>query len=186
MRVEIKSLHQRLHATSIYVTHDQIEAMTMADRIVVLQDGRVEQIGTPLELYDRPSNLFVAGFIGSPAMNLVRGRMRRDDAAVWVEAEAGAALPVACPARGEDGQEVVYGFRPEQLSLGTVGDGVPARILVIEPTGADTHVYCDLGGTQICAVFGERLLFQTGETIWVKPKGERVHVFDSATGKALT
>ena len=77
MRVEIKSLHQRLHATSIYVTHDQIEAMTMADRIVVLQDGRVEQIGTPLELYDRPSNLFVAGFIGSPAMNLVRGRMRR-------------------------------------------------------------------------------------------------------------
>ena len=186
MRVEIKSLHQRLQATSIYVTHDQIEAMTMADRIVVLQDGRVEQIGTPLELYDRPSNLFVAGFIGSPAMNLVRGRMRRRDGDVWVEAEGGATLPVACPARGEDGQEVVYGFRPEQLSPGAAGDGVPARILVIEPTGADTHVYCDLGGTQICAVFGERLLFRTGETIWVKPKGERVHVFDSATGKVLT
>jgi multiple sugar transport system ATP-binding protein len=186
MRVEIKSLHQRLHATSIYVTHDQIEAMTMADRIVVLQDGRVEQVGTPLELYDRPSNLFVAGFIGSPAMNLVRGQMRRRDSAVWVEAEGGARLPVACPANGHEGQEVVYGYRPEELSLGAAGDGVPAKILVIEPTGADTHVYCELCGTQVCAVFGERLLFRTGETIWVKPKAEAVHVFDSATGKVLT
>ena len=93
MRVEIKSLHQRLHATSVYVTHDQIEAMTMADRIVVLQDGRVEQIGSPLELYDHPANLFVAGFIGSPAMNFVRGRLRRRDDAVWVETSDGTRLP---------------------------------------------------------------------------------------------
>ena len=90
------------------------------------------------------------------------------------------------PRNGQEGQEVVYGFRPEKLSLGAAGDGVPARILVIEPTGADTHVYCELCGTQVCAVFGERLEFRTGETIWVRPKAEAVHVFDSTTGKVLT
>ena len=185
MRVEIKSLHQRLHATSVYVTHDQIEAMTMADRIVVLQDGRVEQIGSPLELYDHPANLFVAGFIGSPAMNFVRGRLRRRDDAVWVETSDGTRLPTCSNHNGQDGREVVYSFRPEQLTLGAAGQGVAARILVIEPTGADTHVYCELCGTQICAVFGKRLAFKPGETIWVQPKGEVVHVFDSATGKVL-
>ncbi|MEP7181196.1 MAG: sn-glycerol-3-phosphate ABC transporter ATP-binding protein UgpC [Betaproteobacteria bacterium] len=185
MRVEIKSLHQRLHATSVYVTHDQIEAMTMADRIVVLQDGRVEQIGTPLELYDHPANLFVAGFIGSPAMNFVRGRLRRGNDAVWVEAGDGTRLPVGGDRTGQEGQEVVYSFRPAQLTLGAAGAGIPARILVIEPTGADTHVYCELCGTQICAVFGERLAFKPGETIWVQPKGEVVHVFDFATGKVI-
>jgi multiple sugar transport system ATP-binding protein len=185
MRVEIKALHQRLHATSIYVTHDQIEAMTMADRIVVLQDGRVEQIGSPLELYDRPANLFVAGFIGSPAMNFVRGRLRRRDGSVWVDAIDGVQLPVGSNQSGQDGQEVTYSFRPEQLTLGAEGAGVPARILVIEPTGADTHVYCELCGTQMCAVFGERLALKPGETLWVQPKSEAVHVFDSATGKVI-
>ena len=185
MRVEIKSLHQRLHATSVYVTHDQIEAMTMADRIVVLQDGRVEQIGSPLELYDHPANLFVAGFIGSPAMNFVRGRLRRGDDTAWVEANDGTRLPNGSKHGGQDGQEVVYSFRPEQLTLGAASQGIPARILVIEPTGADTHVYCELCNTQICAVFGERLAFKPGETIWVQPKGEVAHVFDSVTGKVL-
>ncbi len=185
MRVEIKSLHQRLHATSIYVTHDQIEAMTMADRIVVLQDGRVEQIGTPLELYDHPANLFVAGFIGSPAMNFIRGRLRRGDDSVWIEANDGTRLPNGRGHKGQDGQEIVYSFRPEQLTLGAMGQGVPAKILLIEPTGADTHVYCELCDTQICAVFGERRAFKAGETIWIQPKGEVVHVFDSATGRIL-
>jgi multiple sugar transport system ATP-binding protein len=185
MRVEIKALHQRLHATSVYVTHDQIEAMTMADRIVVLQDGRVEQIGSPLELYDRPANLFVAGFIGSPAMNFVRGRLRRNAESVWVEASDGSRLPIGRNREGQEGQEVVYSFRPEQLTLGAAGTGVPARILVIEPTGADTHVYCELCGTQMCAVFGERLALKPGETLWVQPKSEAVHVFDSATGKVI-
>ncbi|HYR00312.1 MAG TPA: sn-glycerol-3-phosphate ABC transporter ATP-binding protein UgpC [Casimicrobiaceae bacterium] len=185
MRVEIKALHQRLHATSIYVTHDQIEAMTMADRIVVLQDGRVEQIGTPLELYDRPANLFVAGFIGSPAMNFVRGRLHRDDGDAWVEALGGVRLPALRERAGSDGQEVVYSFRPEQVTLGAEGTGVPAKILLIEPTGAATHVYCELCGTQICAVFGERLSLKPGETLWLQPKGEVVQVFDSATGKVL-
>jgi multiple sugar transport system ATP-binding protein len=128
MRVEIRALHQRLHATSVYVTHDQIEAMTMADRIVVLQGGRVEQVGTPLELYDRPANLFVAGFIGSPAMNFVPGLLRRTEGEAWVEANDGARLPVAGPRAGEAGQEVVYSFRPEQLTRGAAGNGVPAKV----------------------------------------------------------
>ena len=185
MRVEIKALHQRLHATSIYVTHDQIEAMTMADRIVVLQDGRVEQIGSPLELYDHPANLFVAGFIGSPAMNFVRGHLRRHDGTVWVDATEGVRLPIDSNLAGQDGQEVVYSFRPEQLSVGVAGVGIPARILVIEPTGADTHVYCEHNGVQMCAVFGERLALKPGETLWVQPKSDAVHVFDSATGKVI-
>ena len=185
MRVEIKSLHQRLHATSIYVTHDQIEAMTMADRIVVLHEGRVEQIGSPLELYDHPANLFVAGFIGSPAMNFVHGHLRRCDEAVWVEANDGTKLPIGTNHNGQDGQEVVYSFRPEHLKLGTADSAVSAKIQVIEPTGADTHVYCEFCGTQICAVFSERLAFKPGEAIWLLPEKEFVHLFDSATGKTL-
>jgi len=185
MRVEIKSLHQRIRATSIYVTHDQIEAMTMADRIVVLQEGRVEQVGTPLELYDHPANLFVAGFIGSPAMNFIRGRLRRRDGSFGIEASDGTGLPNGRDHAGQDGQDVLYSFRPEHLALGPAGKGIAANILVVEPTGAGTHLYCDACGSQICAVFGERLAFKPGETIWLQPKVELVHVFDSATGKVL-
>ena len=185
MRVEIKSLHQRIHATSIYVTHDQIEAMTMADRIVVLQEGRVEQVGTPLELYDHPANLFVAGFIGSPAMNFIRGRLHRHDGAFGIEANDGTVLPNGGDHGGQDGQDVVYSFRPEHLTLGPAGNGIAANILVVEPTGAGTHLYCNACGSQVCAVFGERLAFKPGETIWLKPKIELVHLFDSATGKVL-
>jgi multiple sugar transport system ATP-binding protein len=185
MRVEIKALHQRLHATSVYVTHDQIEAMTMADRIVVLQDGRVEQIGTPLELYDHPANLFVAGFIGSPAMNFIQARLRRGDATMSVIANDGCTLPNGRDHGGLDGQQVMYSFRPEQVTLGAAGEGIPAKVLVIEPTGAGTHVYCEACGSQICAVIAERCSFKPGETLWVKPKIELVHVFDSATGKVL-
>src|SRR5436305_2366761 len=112
MRVEIKALHQRLRTTSVYVTHDQVEAMTMADRIVVMHDGRVEQIGTPLELYDSPANLFVAGFIGSPAMNFVKGTLRRTSDEVWVEAPGSARWPLAAIDGLVEGQHVSYGARP--------------------------------------------------------------------------
>src|ERR1700686_3333628 len=117
MRAEIKALHQRLKTTTVYVTHDQVEAMTMADRIVVMHDGRVEQIGEPLELYDRPDNLFVAQFIGSPAMNVVSGTVRRANGGAWVEAAGGVRWPLGHTA-GADGQAVAYGVRPEHLSLG--------------------------------------------------------------------
>src|SRR5450755_3441217 len=118
MRAEIKALHQRLKTTTVYVTHDQVEAMTMADRIVVMQDGRVEQIGTPLELYDHPVNLFVAQFIGSPSMNVIQGTVRRHDGQAWVETEGGERWPLAAGAPGSDGRSVAYGIRPGDLGLG--------------------------------------------------------------------
>jgi len=120
MRTEIKELHQRLKTTTVYVTHDQIEAMTMADRIVVMHDGLVEQIGAPLELYDRPQNLFVAGFIGSPAMNLLNGTIRANGRLEF-ESEKGIRLPLATAPRNSDGQLVIYGIRPEHFLLADDG-----------------------------------------------------------------
>ena len=115
MRTEIKELHQRLKTTTVYVTHDQIEAMTMADKIVVMHDGMVEQIGAPLELYDRPDNLFVAGFIGSPAMNFLKGKLRANGAAGF-DGPGGVQLPLAGAPAGSDGRPVVYGIRPEHFT----------------------------------------------------------------------
>jgi multiple sugar transport system ATP-binding protein len=186
MRTEIKALHQRLRTTSVYVTHDQVEAMTMADRIVVMHDGRVEQIGTPLDLYDHPENLFVAGFIGSPAMNFIEGTLRRDADRVWVEAADGTELPVPAQAAGRDGTRVVYGIRPEHLDIAVDGGaGVPAVVEVVEPTGADTFVYATLAGIQVCAVFEERHDFHSGETIRLQPRLPVLHLFEAESGTKL-
>src|SRR5215203_6541640 len=133
MRSEIKELHQRLKTTSIYVTHDQIEAMTMGDKIVVMKDGRIEQTGSPLELYDHPANLFVAGFIGSPAMNFLPGTLRRNDGAARVELGDGTRLAAPANAGGVDGQPVIMGMRPEHLTLAPTG--IPSKVVVVEPTG---------------------------------------------------
>src|SRR6266513_5172923 len=136
MRTEIKELHERLKTTSIYVTHDQIEAMTMADKIVVMHDGIVEQIGTPLDLYDRPENLFVAGFIGSPAMNFLKGTVKANGKTEFV-GRSQVRLPVAATA-GADGRPVIYGIRPEHFSL--ADDGAEAEVHVVEPTGSELQV----------------------------------------------
>src|SRR5262247_2994108 len=146
MRTDIKELHQRLTTTTIYVTHDQIEAMTMADRIVVMHDGLVEQIGAPLDLYDRPQNLFVAGFIGSPAMNFLRGTVRANGAAAF-EGVGGVRLPLATAPGGSDGRAVVYGVRPEHFVI--ADDGAAAQVQVIEPTGSELQVVAKLGGEDI-------------------------------------
>jgi multiple sugar transport system ATP-binding protein len=183
MRTEIKELHQRLKTTSVYVTHDQIEAMTMADQIVVMRDGVVEQRGRPLELYDRPANLFVAGFIGSPAMNFLPARLRRANGRVEVELEGGARVPAPRDAAGEDGQPVIFGTRPEHLAL--AAEGLPAEVVVVEPTGADTQVFAKIGATEVTAVFRERHEFRAGEAIRLAPDHERTHLFDAASGKSL-
>ncbi len=186
MRVEIKALHQRLRTTSVYVTHDQVEAMTMADRIVVMHDGRVEQIGTPLDLYDNPANLFVAGFIGSPAMNFIKGKLHRAGGAVWVDAKDGVRLPAEQGVAGSEGQDVVYGVRPEHMSVVGAGNGgVPATVTVVEPTGADTYVYAQIAGEQVCAVFDERYDFAPDQVIHLLPKLAVTHLFDAATGNKL-
>jgi multiple sugar transport system ATP-binding protein len=183
MRTEIKALHQRLRTTSIYVTHDQVEAMTMADRIVLMRDGIVEQVGSPLELYDRPDNLFAAGFIGSPAMNFLPGILRREGNNIHVRMDSGVQLPLPASAGGNDGQKVVYGVRPEHLTLGN--GGFVARVSVVEPTGADTFVFSEVGGTPICATFSERHTFRPGEEIALTPRLEAVHLFDSESGKVI-
>ncbi|MBV8097274.1 MAG: sn-glycerol-3-phosphate ABC transporter ATP-binding protein UgpC, partial [Acetobacteraceae bacterium] len=148
MRGEIKDLHQRLQTTTIYVTHDQIEAMTMADKIVVMNSGNVEQIGAPLELYDRPANLFVAGFIGSPAMNFLKGTI--EGGAFRGE---GITLPLPNGAGTVEGTPVIYGIRPEHFQLR--GDGLPARVHIVEPTGSETQVMAHLGDTPVVCAFRE-------------------------------
>jgi len=183
MRSEIKELHQRLKTTSIYVTHDQIEAMTMGDKIVVMKDGRIEQTGSPLELYDHPANMFVAGFIGSPAMNFLPGTLRRVNGAARVELGDGTQLDAPAGAAGADGQPVIMGMRPEHLALADTG--IPSKVVVVEPTGADTFVACRHAGEEFSVVFRERHDFTPGTTIHLQPDLQHAHLFDASTGQRL-
>jgi len=183
MRTEIKELHQRLKTTTVYVTHDQIEAMTMADKIVVMHDGVVEQIGAPLEVYDRPDNLFVAGFIGSPAMNFLGGKIRANGGGGF-EGPGGIRLPLGSVSAGVDGRPAIYGIRPEHFLL--ADDGAEAEIQVVEPTGSEIQVVARLGGADVIAVFRERHHFNPGERIKLKPNPLLVHLFDEQTGKRLS
>jgi multiple sugar transport system ATP-binding protein len=178
MRAEIKELHQRLKVTTVYVTHDQIEAMTMADKIVVMNGGNVEQAGPPLELYDRPANLFVAGFIGSPAMNLIPGGIGNGG----FEAKGGAVLPLPNSAKGSAG---IYGIRPEHILLSSEG-GLPATVTLVEPTGSETQVMARLGDTPIHCTFRERVTAGPGDTIRILPDMSLVHLFDSGTGRSIS
>ena len=182
MRSEIKQLHQRLRTTTIYVTHDQIEAMTMADKIVVMHDGIVEQIGSPLDLYDRPDNQFVASFIGSPAMNFLKGKIKANGS-VGFEGPNGVKLPLASAPANSDGRGAVYGVRPEHFTI--ADDGAEAEIIVVEPTGSETQVFAKLGGQQVVAVFRERHQFKPGDKVRLKPDPSLVHLFDETSGKRL-
>ncbi len=179
MRTEIKELHQRLKTTTVYVTHDQIEAMTMADKIVVMHDGIVEQIGAPLDLYDEPANLFVAGFIGSPAMNFIHGRIR-DGGFV---SDEGLTIKVAGDHAVSEGQPVVLGIRPELIDLDA--GGMPVEVGVLEPTGSETYVSVHSHGHELTCVFRERINAQPGESISITPNPDLVHVFDRETGKRI-
>ena len=182
MRTEIKELHQRLKTTTVYVTHDQIEAMTMADKIVVMHDGLVEQIGAPLELYDKPQNLFVAGFIGSPAMNFVNGTIRAHGVLEF-EGPDGARLPLATSPTGSDGRAAIYGVRPEHFSI--ADDGAEATIQVVEPTGSEIQIVAKLGGVDVIAAFRQRYSFKPGDKIRLKPDPRFVHLFDGTSGQRL-
>ena len=177
MRAEIKALHQRLKTTTVYVTHDQVEAMTMADRIAVMNEGRIEQLGAPLELYDRPANLFVAQFIGSPAMNVFDGTLKNGA----VEA-LGASWP-ASQNRGGDGQAVKYGIRPEHLQLGR--DGVPAEVVVVEPMGHETELLVRINDIDLIVVMHGRSAHAPGERIFLAPQAANAHLFDAASGRRI-
>jgi multiple sugar transport system ATP-binding protein len=176
MRFEIRRLHDEFRNTSIYVTHDQVEAMTMADRIVVMNAGRVEQIGTPLELYDNPANLFVAGFIGSPAMNILPGRT--DGASIALSGGIALSLEGQSVAPG---REVLVGIRPEHFAV--AAEGLPAEVVLVEPTGADTQIFCKLAGRDVTAMVRERHDFHPGEAIRLKPG--LTYLFDPSSGARL-
>ncbi|UTY57034.1 ABC transporter ATP-binding protein [Massilia sp. erpn] len=182
MRTEIKALHQRLKNTIIYVTHDQIEAMTMADRIVVMNAGRIEQVGAPLELYDRPANLFVAGFIGSPGMNFIEGEIQRETYGASLVCADGTRIHVQA-AGIEHGSRVTLGIRPEHIVAGQ-GE-VRVSVEVVEPTGAETHLYAKLGGQPLCVAAAGRLAVQPGDALSLLLPETRLHYFDSATGARL-
>jgi multiple sugar transport system ATP-binding protein len=189
MRSEIKLLHQTLRNTMIYVTHDQVEAMTMSDRIVVMRDGVIEQIGAPLDLYDRPANTFVASFIGSPTMNLIAGTVRAGDAGPVFVADTGTVMPLPAAASARSaGKRLVYGIRPESIAVGNDPDAagcVAARVRLVEPTGSDTHLVLDAGGTEVLCAIRERMHLTPGQTIAVRPDAEKVHLFAEDTGERL-
>jgi multiple sugar transport system ATP-binding protein len=182
MRTEIRELHQRLNSTSIYVTHDQIEAMTMADQIVVMRDGNIEQAGAPLDLYDRPVNTFVAGFIGSPAMNLIKGEVGSRGGKPVVQADGGIVLPLPDRTSLAAGNSIIYGIRPEHLTL---GKGIDAKVAVVEPTGPETIVMGRIGPQAVMAAFKERHAFKPGTDISFAPDFSNLHLFDAGTGKRL-
>ena len=184
MRAEIKDLHQRLKTTTVYVTHDQIEAMTLADRIVVMHDGIIEQIGTPLDLFDKPGNLFVAQFIGSPSMNVLTGVLRKSDGRAWVEAQ-GQQWPASAQVVGADGQSVSYGIRPGDISIVASGQGLPAKVIVVEPTGAETELLLQVGSEKIIVVIHGRTDARAGDLVGLHILAGKSHLFDGNTGERL-
>ncbi len=182
MRAEIKALHQRLRATTVYVTHDQIEAMTMADRIVVLNGGVIEQIGAPLDLYDDPDNVFVASFIGSPSMNFFNGRyeLQSDGARVRI---GDFSLPVPL-VNAREGQEVTVGVRPEHLLVAGSG-GLQFNVDVVEPTGASTELFGTVAGQRCCVIVNGRLALQPAQSVRLAAEPDNTLLFDTGTGRRL-
>ncbi|MER9934184.1 sn-glycerol-3-phosphate ABC transporter ATP-binding protein UgpC [Mesorhizobium sp. M0088] len=178
MRSEIKENHQRLRTTTVYVTHDQIEAMTMADRIVVLHGGKIEQVGAPLDLYDKPDNLFVASFIGSPAMNFIDGTITSGK---FLAAD-GTTISLKSDLI-EDGRRVQLGIRPEHIYL--CEEGIPLYVRTIEPTGAETQIHGLLAGVPVVAIFRERINAHPGQPIMVGLDTSRTHLFDAATARRI-
>ncbi len=183
MRTEIKELHQRLKTTTVYVTHDQIEAMTMADKIVVMHDGVVEQIGAPLDLYDRPDNVFVAGFIGSPSMNFISGRVEQIDGGAGFVSDGG--MKFRLPSgMASSGQPVTLGLRPEHVVMSP--DGNPVDVVVVEPTGSETQVVVKSAGQELVCLFRDRITAKPGETIHITADPASLHLFDRETGRRIT
>lgn len=194
MRTEIKDLHQRLKTTTIYVTHDQIEAMTMADEVVIMRDGVIEQRGSPMEIYDNPNSLFVAQFIGSPGMNIIECQVAENNGVLYAVHDE-LSLPLPAGANVSNGQKIYYGIRPEHLHSSkaplheSTGNGVlktdSGVVRVVEPTGPEIHVYAKFGGQDVCSVSRERILWEPGEEIYLQPDIPHVHLFDGDTKVAL-
>ena len=187
MRVEIAALHRRLRATSVYVTHDQLEAMTLGDRLVVLRAGAVQQSGPPLEVYARPANLFVAGFIGSPAMNFLSGRIERAGGPRFVSADGAVAVPLDGAAPGEEGRAVKLGVRPEDVALAVPGapGGLAMTVEVVEALGPEVLLHARAGASVLVARLPPQPLPDRGATVHVTLRPDRLHFFDPETESRL-
>jgi sn-glycerol 3-phosphate transport system ATP-binding protein len=183
MRLEIKKLHQRLKTTSVYVTHDQVEAMTLGHRLIVMNAGVAEQIATPLEVYNKPATIFVAGFIGSPAMNLLPGSIGEDGRSVALE--GGARLAIGLSAK--PGRKVVFGIRPEDLGGGAAGQPVDLAVDLVEPLGADTLIHGRIGGAgaDVTARLGGTIKAATGQRLPLALPPDKIHLFDAETGRRI-
>lgn len=193
MRAEIKMLHQRVQSTMVYVTHDQVEAMTLADRIVVLRDGYIEQVGTPLQLFLNPVNSFVAGFIGTPPMNLLSCTIQRDNGADYLRFNGDFRIPI--PPRPEskleDGQDVIMGIRTEEITIAEESGSIkqdwifPGQVKVVEPLGNENHLHVELGGETFVARCEGRRIVKSGEKIEVAFNLEQLHIFDAGTTRVI-
>ena len=181
MRAELKALHQRLHQTVIYVTHDQVEAMTLADRIVVMNAGHVDQVGTPTELYDKPANLFVAGFIGSPAMNFIAGTVDARDGSTLLACEDGRRFPLPPVPGLAVGQAVTVGVRPEHLAIADASP-VSLRVDIVEPTGDETNLYGKVGDALVCMRLHHRAAVEPGQSVPLSWPIDKLHLFDTPSG----
>lgn len=184
MRKEIKALHQRLKSTIIYVTHDQIEAMTMADRVVVMKDGFIEQVGSPLELYDMPCNKFVAGFIGAPSMNFLDAEVVKSDQGLSASV-SGVLIPIPEETKTSIGDSIVIGIRPEHITLSQDSGLVKATVSIVEPTGAETMVDCTFAGNNLQIIVKDRVDFDFEDTIYFSMDANKVHVFNANSGLRL-
>ena len=182
MRAEIRELHNRLKTTTIYVTHDQIEAMTMADRIVIMQHGNIEQIGKPLELYDNPRNLFVATFIGSPAMNMFEGTVTRQAMGIGFHTD-GFVLPLPQLESLKPKMEIVYGVRPEHVMPGE--KSIEAEISHVEPTGSETLIYGRIAGRSVVSQVRDRFDFKPGDKVSFGINPDKVHLFNKPSGERI-
>jgi multiple sugar transport system ATP-binding protein len=185
MRAEIKQLHQKVRTTSIYVTHDQIEAMTLADRLVVLNKGRIEQQGSPMELYEKPANLFVAGFIGSPAMNFLKATALIQNSQKWGLLSDGTRLRLDDSLRLHNEQPMILGLRPEHIEMTKTDANIAGAVRIIEPTGAQTFVIFDVGGHSLTAVVDGEFSEHVGGRFTASVPVGRIHAFDPETGSAL-
>lgn len=183
MRSEIKDLHERLNTTSVYVTHDQIEAMTMADRIVIMNGGQIEQVGTPLEVFDQPANLFVAGFIGSPAMNFLPARVKTTGGTASGVLKDGQALALPAQANLTDGQDITIGIRPHNLVLGE--GGLRMTVQSLQQTGIETLILADLAGSEVLIQTTQRFTGNRGDVLNVHLNTDDIHVFDTASGQRI-
>ena len=183
MRTEIKSLHHRLKTTSVYVTHDQVEAMTMADRIIVMNAGQIEQVGQPLELYDDPDNIFVAGFIGTPAMNFIDATVEEQNGHKLAVFKDGSTLQLPSLKKLRNGQDVICGIRPENMELASAG--AASIVQVVEPMGAETHVITEFSGVSVVVAARERLRLKLGDQVYLSAHPDKIMLFDRLSGQRI-